>query len=263
MQIYHPDTQSPTIIPDYRATNDLGLGDRYTDLAKFQDEVPSQPTDCAIVVGAGGLLSMADVLPPTVYMADKDTRLLEWMAKAVAAIQEAETLNEYKTVTMSGANANFGLWFYGERDIFGDLHFLASQERYDMARKAVAAKTIGYLSINFADTSEVEQLAVHLRSEDRQISILNATNMHRHILNSYGEDGLVRYLNALKDLPWAGKYRILCSAIRTLMPLSLPIQTSLEGYVDLAMSNNPHNSPYLDAQMKRRAERHSRMISRS
>ena len=201
--------------------------------------MPVRPDDAALVVGTGGLLSMADVLPPTIYMTDMDTYLHEWMAKAVDAIGRSETPREYKSITRA-----CGLWFQREHDLFADKYFLASQERFESARSAVAGKAITYVAMDYALQADVASLAVLMNRERIHIRVFNATNMHRHIEGG-SKDLLGGYLESLKRLPWSDDVRILSSAVELIAPRSLPVQSSLEGYVHIAQAEHPHKKEVL------------------
>ncbi len=73
-------------MPDFPTTNDLGLAEAFERVAEFNLAHPPQPDDCAVVVGASGLLSVAEHMPETIFVTDRDPLLLEWVAKNVGAL---------------------------------------------------------------------------------------------------------------------------------------------------------------------------------
>jgi hypothetical protein len=229
MQIYYPNTATTGELPTHPYTNDVGLGEVYDELAVFNKQYPSSQEECAVLVGAGGLLTMADVLPETIFVTDRQPALLEWVAKCTHTILDCASRDEFAKKLQAPYQGT-----EGDADVFGERHFLASPKRYAAARDSIGRKSVQYALLDYGQAGEIEQLAQTIAQQERTVRVFNATNMHRYIRAEHINTGntltLPAYVAALGEFSWSPDFRILSSAIDLLRVRSLPVQSSLAGY---------------------------------
>lgn len=233
MQIHSPGTD--VVVPNFAFTNDVGLPDRYDELAAFNAAHPIVKEDCAVIVGTGGLLSMADVLPPTVYVTDKEPALLSWVAYNVGLIVASDTRGAF----MDGIShfSGVGVSLSREMRLLGNLHYMYDDARYQQAREAVGKLAIQFIEMDYSKPGEIKSLAREI--QPHRLRVFNATNMHRHIVNQGTLSGgnrveiVSKYIRSLGVLPWADSYGIMASSARTYSDTqSLSLMPSLDVYFE-------------------------------
>lgn len=190
----------------YAYTNDPEMRARHEELAQFRREREAVRKRVGVTVGTGGLLSMADVMPELIYVTDKNNKLLHWVALLAQTVRECSTRTDF-----SGAVTLPMVGLKPEEVSFGDRHFLASEARYQAAREALEDRELVYVSIDYADPTEIADFGELLRARSQTIEVFNATNVHEHLGVSEGAvtEG---YHDAIAALPWAEEYRILAAS---------------------------------------------------
>jgi hypothetical protein len=136
MDIHSTEISNASELPTHPYTNDVGIGDAYDELAILNVQLPPTEVESAVIVGAGGLLTMADVLPDTIFITDRQPALLQWVVKCTGVILDCATKDAFiKKLNVSYQGTE------GDSDVFGARHFLSSQERYLTAREAMVRKS--------------------------------------------------------------------------------------------------------------------------
>ncbi len=229
-------------MPDFPTTNDLGLAEAFERVAEFNLAHPPQPDDCAVVVGASGLLSVAEHMPETIFVTDRDPLLLEWVAKNVGALLASPDRNSFFSAVHFSGHC-----IQNEHEIFENNFFLASEERFFASRQALVGRTVGYVCMDYGREGHVATLARMLYACQKRVRLFNGTNMHRYIRTDYVNQGArlspEEYVVSLEQLPWADSYQILSSQIDYLRVSSLPVQTSLEGYAQIVLASDETSRP--------------------
>lgn len=192
----------PASLEEYRFTNDRDMRLQYQVLKSLRASNVDNRRYTAILVGSGGLLSLADVLPDTVYVVDSEESMLAWVKQTVKAMIMQPTINTFlKSLRISRDDLGW------EAKSFGDHHYSQSEVRYREARAAVGSKAISYVHMDLGDRAALESLGGEIASIGEQVSVLNATNVHEHMSTM----DQLSYLRGLEMLPWAERYRIVCS----------------------------------------------------
>lgn len=226
MHIYHTFQRSYEL-PDFPYTNDKGLSGVADSIAAFNLDSPIGSDDCAVIVGTGALLSLADLMPPHVYITDKDPALLFWMQRCVRGLLDSDS----SSVFLDKINPKS--WqIKSEIKILGDRHFLAGEANYDRARAAMGNLSVQYVDMDYSYMGEAGALADHIKEREQRVRLFNATNVHAHV--AYGHElggrgfNKMEYGQSLGVLPWADNYRIMASSGRR--PKSWPLLESLAEY---------------------------------
>lgn len=231
--MYYPTPHIASPLPNFPATNDLGLLEAYEQASASSHKNLGAGDTCAVVVGDAGLLSAAEYMPRTVFVTDRDPLLLEWVARKVGVLlQSSDRAHFLGALQLPGhCRAN-------EQEIFGSKHFLVSEERFVEARQTVGKMAIHYVRMDYGLEGSITTLASTLRRHQVRVGLFNATNMHRYIhtdnTNQPGRLSLEAYMQALTQLPWADPHRIIASQIDLLRVRCLPVQVSVEAYARVA-----------------------------
>lgn len=231
--MYYPTPHVALPLPNFPATNDLGLLEAYEQASASLHKNDGAGDTCAVVVGEAGILSAAEYMPRTVFVTDRDPLLLEWVARKVTALVQSSDRAHFLDALQlpSHCRAN-------EQELFASNYFLASEERYAAVRQTVGSMAIHYVLMDYGVEGSVAALARMLHSRHMRIGLFNATNMHRYIhtdnANQPDRLSLDAYMQALAQLPWADSYRIIASQIDLLRVRCLPVQESLEAYARAA-----------------------------
>lgn len=208
----------------FKFTNDHAIHERYGELAALQ--AASKSDAAAVLVGTGGLLSLADVLPPTVYVTDNQPRILDWVAYSVEAVRQEPTI-EAVLNRLGTQQSRMDI------DAFLDVHFTRSDERFATVQQALRAATIHYMDMDYAQAGDVDALGGLVRRAGQAISLFNATNLHTHLQLplAYEDKGLPEYFNALRQWPWAEPFGLMIAGPRPgYASYSLPLLGSLDAY---------------------------------
>lgn len=234
------------IIPTFCVTNDFGLDMTFSALMEFNASLPTGDTDCAVIVGSGGLLSGEGVYPRNVYVTDKDPDIHNWVDFTINKVLSSDSPEECCTAVLKAVLASdlpavspypsydpveaVDLAMIAEGAVLGDIHFLDSQERYEQCRNWLQGVNIAYINMDYGVRDDTDQLIETINSADQRVRLFNPTNIHAHLKGR--PQRLEAYLSGIASLPFAERYRIIASGPIRLTPTrSAPPFTSFEDYV--------------------------------
>lgn len=187
---------APTIEPDglyndagffqvsFPFSNDRDLGERFDYLQLVAHDEPYDEHDAAIIVGSGGVASLAPVLPPNIWLTDYSDKLLSWMDHQIGTITDGVSgPNEY-TDWVRGQHRMAAPLLRREVANFNFRHFTDSESRFGAAQVALDEAAIGLINVDFRDPDAVTSLAEFLSEQGQQVRVMNLTNMHQHVARS-------------------------------------------------------------------------------
>lgn len=239
MQIVSPDVAESMSASTYSFANDKSLQSYYEDLAAFRETVEPTEWRAALLVGTGGLLSLADVLPDNIYMTDINQKALGWIAFGVDRLL-AEDDHERFIGHLGDLRGDALLDLATERKSLGAYHYLSSPERYEQARAALAKKRLTFVQMDFRIRDDIVALSQEITGNAEKVDTFNASNIHEHFYffpmsvqdtEPWARARVRTYCRDLGILPWAAEFRIMASGRRKQQSTaSLPLAASLDAY---------------------------------
>ncbi|MDO8265819.1 MAG: hypothetical protein Q7T41_02665 [Candidatus Saccharibacteria bacterium] len=210
-------------------SNDAGLDQRFAELQQFKAENPYTSSDAALLIGNGSLLSLAGVLPETVYVTDYSISLLAWMNNQIAQLAQSEDRFSFTEWLYNALPANRRSVLKPEFSDYEAHSFLRSDETYNTARAKILGAQINFVHVNYADPRSVRRLGRAILDNGNGIRVANFTNVHARAFMSLGfeiedhQEGVKTFLQALEDIPFTKPAAIIgsSSTLGGLEPLPL------------------------------------------
>lgn len=220
---------------------DAKLDQRFEELQKFGVENPYQPEDSALLIGNGSLLSLAPVLPGTIFVTDYSTSLLAWMNSQLTQLETSQSRSEFIDWLHDTVPANRRNLLRVEKSDDQQHHFLKNDETFENARSALLDVDVHFVKVDYKSTTSVKSLGRTIMYSGNLVRVANFTNVHARAFMSLGVEhhehiqGVELFAQRLSSIPFTNPAFIFGSSTKSglePMPVAPDLQTYRETMLD-------------------------------
>ncbi len=218
-------------------SNDAKLDQRFEELRNFGIENPYTPEDSALLIGNGSLLSLAPVLPGSVFVTDYSISLLAWINSQITQLEASHSRSEFIEWMHDTVPANRVNLVRAEESDDANNHFLITDESFEKARSALLDVSVHFVKVDYKSTASVRSLGRTIIYNGNLVRVANFTNVHARAFMSLGvehEDhvrGVELFADSLSSIPFTYPAAIFGSSSRSglePMPIAPDLQTYRE-----------------------------------
>lgn len=222
-------------------SNDAKLDQRFEELQRFGVENPYQSEDSALLIGNGFLLSLAPVLPRTIFVTDYSVSLLAWMNSQLSQLETSQSRSDFIDWLHDTVPANRRNLLRVEESDDEQHHFLKTDQNFENARSALLDIDVSFVKVDYKSTASVKSLGRTIIYNGNLVRVANFTNVHARAFMSLGVEhdehiqGVELFAQRLSSIPFTDPAFIFGSSSRSglgPMPVAPDLQTYRETMLD-------------------------------